>query len=323
MNIQQIFNLALQMGIDADLRGKAAVNKMLKRKKEQYEKMGKEQKKEFDLEALTNPYLDSRLHYDSGVEKVKKVLTGMDMEGEELLLADKMGDIDLIIAHHPRGQGLADLADVMHLQAEIYAQYGVPINVAEGVQKERIAEVARGVNPINHYRIIDMTKLLKLGYINTHTPTDNLVANFLKKKIERAKPEYISDVLKLLKEIPEYTQAIKQGTGPCLFTGNPNNRCGKIAVTEITGGTEPSTKIYEKLSQAGIGTVVSMHQSEEHKKEAEAAHINVIIAGHISSDSIGMNLFLDELEKKGIKIIPCSGLIRVCRNKKKKAKKKK
>ena len=72
------------------------------------------------------------------------------------------------------------------------------------------------------------------------------------------------------------------------------------------------------MSQAGIGTIISMHQSEEHRKEAEAAHINVVIAGHISSDSIGMNLFLDELEKKGIEIVPCSGLIRISRVNKKK-----
>ncbi len=46
-------------------------------------------------------------------------------------------------------------------------------------------------------------------------------------------------------------------------------------------------------------------------------HMNVVIAGHMSSDSLGMNLFLDELEKQGIEIVPCSGLIRVSRNKKK------
>jgi len=49
--------------------------------------------------------------------------------------------------------------------------------------------------------------------------------------------------------------------------------------------------------------------------------LNVVIPGHISSDSLGVNLFLDELEKRGIKIIPCSGLIRVSRNKNKKKKK--
>jgi putative NIF3 family GTP cyclohydrolase 1 type 2 len=315
MNVKQIFDLAIEMGINADLRGKPAVLKMLKRKKELYEKLNKEQKDEYDAEALKNPYLDSRIHFDTG-KSVKKVLTGIDMEGDEVLLADKLKNIDLILAHHPRGKALANLADVMHLQAEVYAQYGVPINIAEAVQKERIEEVARGVNPINHYRPINMAELLGISYINIHTPADNLVANFLKKKIENAKPEYVGDILKLLKEIPEYKEAIKQGTGPKLFAGNPENHCSKIAVTEITGGTEPSKKIYEKIAQAGIGTIVCMHLSEEHKKEAEAAHINAIIAGHISSDSLGMNLFLDELEKKGIEIIPCSGLIRVKRLKK-------
>ncbi len=314
MTVQQIFNLAIKMGINSDLRGKAAVQKMLKRKKDYYEKLNKEQKEEFDLEALNNPYLDSRIHFDSG-KPVKKILTGIDMEGDEIFLAQKLG-ADLIIAHHPRGKALADLADVMHLQAEIYAQYGMPINVAEGVQKPRIEEVSRGVNPINHYRSIDITRLLKISYINVHTPTDNLVANFLKKKIAAARPEYVGDILKILKEIPEYAQAIKLGAGPRLFAGHPENRCGKVAVTEITGGTEPSPKIYEKMAQAGIGTIIGMHQSEEHKKEAEAAHLNVVIAGHMSSDSLGMNLFLDELEKRGIEIIPCSGLIRIKRFKK-------
>ena len=101
--------------------------------------------------------------------------------------------------------------------------------------------------------------------------------------------------------------------GPEIFVGSPDSHCGKIAMTEITGGAEGSPRLYEKMSNAGVGTVVSMHQSEEHRKEAEVANINVVIAGHISSDSLGVNLFLDELEKQGIEIIPCSGLIRICR----------
>jgi len=116
-----------------------------------------------------------------------------------------------------------------------------------------------------------------------------------------------------LKEIPEYKEATKIGAGPKIFVGDKENRCGKIAVTEITGGTEGSSKLYEKMAIAGIGTIIGMHISEEHKKEAEASHVNVVIAGHISSDSLGVNIFLDDLEKKGIEIIPCSGLIRVSR----------
>ncbi len=64
------------------------------------------------------------------------------------------------------------------------------------------------------------------------------------------------------------------------------------------------------MSNAGVGTIVDMHLAEEHRKQAEKAHINVVIAGHISSDSVGMNVVLDEVEKGGIKITPWGGLIR-------------
>jgi putative NIF3 family GTP cyclohydrolase 1 type 2 len=121
-------------------------------------------------------------------------------------------------------------------------------------------------------------------------------------------------LINFLKEISEYKKAIEFGAGPKIFVGAEENRCGRIAITEITGGTEGSPKLYEKMAQAGIGTVVGMHISEEHKKEAENANLNVVIAGHISSDSLGMNLFLDELEKQEIEIVPCSGFIRVSRN---------
>jgi len=33
----------------------------------------------------------------------------------------------------------------------------------------------------------------------------------------------------------------------------------------------------------------------------------------MSSDSLGVNLFLDELGKQGIEVVPCSGLIRISR----------
>ncbi|MDP2664325.1 MAG: NGG1p interacting factor NIF3, partial [bacterium] len=267
-----------------------------------------------DKELLENPYSDSKILYIAQDKEVKKVLVGIDIEPAEILLAKEIGSVDLIIAHHPIGKGLANLAEVMELQCDVLNQYGVPINVAEGLMKEKIEEVARGVNKLNHQRTVDAAKLLGFNLINSHTPCDNLAARFLKEKVEGADLERIEDLMALLKEIPEYKEAIKFGAGPKIFVGSGENRCGKIAVTEITGGTEGSPKLYEKMAQAGIGTVIGMHISEEHKKEAEAANVNVVIAGHMSSDSLGVNLFLDDLEKQGIEIIPCSGLIRISRN---------
>lgn len=323
MTIQQIYKLAIEMGIKADFRSAEEIKKQLKRNKEKFNKLSKKDKEVFDEEKLSNPYIDSRIHFNSG-KNVKRIMTGIDIDSAEMMVSRYLTNhnpgkpIDLVIAHHPMGKALADLSDVMYLQADILAQYGVPINIAESLMKERISEVSRGVNPINHFKANNTAELLGISLMNVHTPADNLVADFVGKKLKKDKPEYVGDILKVLLEIPEYKEAALRGSGPRLFTGSEDNRAGKIALTEITGGTEGSSKIYEKMAQAGIGTVIAMHQSEEHRKEAEKAHINIVIAGHISSDSIGMNLFLDELEKRGIEIIPCSGLIRVSRSKRKK-----
>jgi putative NIF3 family GTP cyclohydrolase 1 type 2 len=315
MTLKQIYDLAVKMGMKADLRGEVRVKKLLLRAKEKYQKLEEKKKKDFDLEKIVNPYSDSRILIETQ-KPIKKVLAGIDIAGAELFLADRL-DVDLIISHHPLGKALASLDEVMHLQAEVLEGYGVPINIAEGLLQVRISEVSRSVSPANHNRIVDDARYLDVGLMSTHTVCDNLVATFLKWEIEKRKFEYVGEVMDFLKTIPEYQEAIKINAGPRLFSGNEENRCGKIALTEITGGTEGSPKIYEKMAQAGIGTIIAMHLSEKHKEEAEAAHINTIIAGHISSDSIGMNLFLDELEKKGIKVYPCSGLIRVKRFKKK------
>lgn len=318
MRVQEIYNLALQMGIEADFRGKDAIKKLLQRRKEKYEKLSEEEKAEFDLESLANPYSDTRILNIAEDKGVKKVLAGIDIEPAEILLAKEIGDIDLIISHHPIGKALADLHEVMELQCDVLNQYGVPINIAEGLMKPRIDEVARGINAKNHQRTVDTAKLLGFNLMCVHTVTDNLAAKFLREKVEQKNGELmrLEDLLSLLKSIPEYQEAVKVAVGPKIFVGDPERRCGKIALTEITGGTEGSPKLYEKMAQVGIGTIVGMHVSEEHKKEAEAANLNVVIAGHMSSDSIGVNLFLDELEKRGIEIVPCSGLIRVSRVKK-------
>ncbi len=83
----------------------------------------------------------------------------------------------------------------------------------------------------------------------------------------------------------------------------------------MTGGTEGPTKAMEKFADAGVGTIVGMHMSQDLRDEAEKNNIHVVIAGHMASDSVGINIFLDELERHGVKTIATSGLTRVHRDK--------
>ncbi|MFA5086975.1 MAG: NGG1p interacting factor NIF3 [Candidatus Paceibacterota bacterium] len=313
MKTKEIFDLSTKMGVAADFRGADGVAKFLDRKKKKYNDLKEKDRADFDMEAFVNPYLDSGIHNIAEDKEIKKIMAGIDVDTAELLLSKQLENIDLVICHHPLGKALASLGDVVEYQSDILSHYGVPINIAEALTFPRMSEVTRGVSPGNHQKTIDAAKALKINLINTHTSCDNLVAKFLKDLIEKEKPERLDDLMDLLKTIPEFKEARDIGAGPKIFVGSPDNRCGKTVLIEIAGGTSSSSKIYEKMAQAGIGTSIAMHMSEEHKKEGEAAYVNCVVAGHIACDSLGMNLFLDELQKQGIEIIPSGGLIRVSR----------
>jgi len=317
MTIEEIYQLAIKMGIGADPRGKKGVEKYLERQKKSYEELSERKKEDFDLENLKNPYSDTRILFGDPSTNVDKVMAGIDFDTGEVVLADRLNEkgegIDLLIAHHPAGGALASLHEVMDLQVDLLAFYGVPINVAEGLMSERIGEVRRKFGPINHYRSVDAARILNLPFMCIHTVWDNLSWRFMADIFEKREFDTVGEVMEALRKIPEYAQAIKYKAGPSIFVGSEKNRAGKVVVAGFTGGTDASKDIYEKLSQAGVGTVIDMHAPEEHREEAKKHHINLIIAGHIVSDSIGANLFLDELEKRGISVIPASGLIRVSR----------
>jgi len=317
MKLKDVYALAVKMGIDADPRGKDGVKKLLARRKKEYDELPKSKKAEYDLEDLVNPYSDSRIFLGDPNLEVDSIMAGIDINAAEVLLADRLNQkgegIDLLLTHHPEGASLAALYEVMEVQADVMAQYGVPINIAEGVMRERIGEVKRRFSPVNHAEAIDAARLLGLAFMGTHTITDNLVHTYMADLFAKTKPDTVGDVLDILKKEPEYKEAMKGKAGPVIFAGDAKNRAGKIAPIEFTGGTEASHIVYEKLAMAGVGTVIGMHAGEEHRKEAVKYHINLVVAGHMSSDSLGMNLYLDELEKNNIKILACSGLIRVRR----------
>lgn len=317
MKLEEIYKLAIELGISADPRSSEEIEALLKKKKEEYEKLSEEEKPFFDKESLTNPYSDTRILHGDPQTEIEGILAGIDIEVGEILLADRLNErgekINLLIAHHPEGTSLAKLHQVMAMQADVWHKFGVPINIGDFLIGKRAREVERRLMPINHNRSVDGARLLGLNFMNIHTPGDNLVSQFVQRHLDERKPNTVADVFSELKKIEEYSAAAKQGFGPSILVGSPQARTGKILV-DMTGGTEGPKEAIEKLAQAGVGTIVQMHLSEKHRKQAEESHINVVIAGHIPSDAIGLNLFLDKLESKGLtNIIPASGLIRIKR----------
>ncbi len=265
-------------------------------------------------------FADSAILFGRPDLEVKKIMLGIDIEVGDLLLAEHIRQkegLDLVVAHHPEGRPYVDLHEVMKLQIDLLSQAGVARKTAARLMEERMREVERRILPQNHTRPVDAARLLDMPFMNVHTPADNHVYSYLnaifKRKLDSA--SLLEDVVRILLTIPEYRMAQKFNTGPRIIIGNPKRKAGKILL-EMTGGTEGSKDVFDKLYKAGVRTLVSMHLSEEHFKKVKDANLNVVIAGHISSDTLGLNLLLDNIEvsaKQTFPVVACSGFTRIKR----------
>lgn len=316
MKLGEIYSLAIELGIKNDPRGSEEIDRVLAEAKKAYDKLDDKEKELFDVESLRNPFSDTRILVGNPEDEITGVLTGIDLEVQEVLLADRLRSagetVNMLLTHHPEGKALAALSDVMAMQADIWKKHGVPINIGDILIDARMKEVYRTLLPLNHNRSLDAARLLGLAFMSCHTPADNMVTNFVQTHLDEREPAKLKDVVDALLEIPEYRQAAIDKAGPMILVGDGSKRAGKIVV-DMTGGTEGPEEAIAKLAEAGVGTLVQMHLSDKLRKKAEDSKINVVIAGHIASDSIGLNLFLDKLEEQGVVVKSCSGLYRVKR----------
>jgi len=268
---------------------------------------------------LIKSYPDTAILYGNLEKEIRKIMVGIDIEVAELLLADRIrgrSGLDLVVSHHPEGRAYAALHEVMQLQVEILREAGVSREIARKLLEERSREVERKILPQNHTRPVDAARLLDLPFMCIHTPADNHVFWFIKRLMAKEKPKKVRDIVDILMDIKEYQTAQRGLAGPRIILGSPKRAVGKILV-EMTGGTEGPKDVFGKLYKLGIRTLVCMHLSEEHFKKVKDANLNAVIAGHISSDTLGLNLLLDRIEKQAgetFEVISCSGFNRFRRN---------
>jgi len=317
MILGDIYRIAIEAGREADARSPQEIDHVLATARKEFDALPEDEKRFFDQERLVNPYDDTRICVGDPDLEVRGLITGIDMEVGEVVLADRLRErgapIDLVLAHHPEGPGYANLHRVMHMQADLWAARGVGIGVADALIAPRAEEIRRRILPVNHYRAIDAARLLGFASMSCHTPADNNVNRFVQRLIDEAVPRTLDDLVKLLHSVPEYEDAARKGYGPILVQGSGSARCGACLV-DMTGGTEGPKEALDRLVAAGVDTLVGMHYSEEHRKHAEELKLNLVIAGHISSDTLGMNLVLDRIEGRGVEVICTSGMVRIRRS---------
>jgi hypothetical protein len=313
LTIKEFFSAAVAAGMEADPRGRETIDRELQEKQKLYRESEGEDREFFDQDSLTNPYADTRILYGTGNRPIGKLAVGIDIGPGEMVLLDRLnqqgGEIDLMVSHHPVGRAYANFYEVMTMQADMLSLQGVPITQAEGALKKRIQEVSRKVSAANHNRVVDAARLLDIPLCCMHTVADNQVFTHLTGLFREQAPFRVKDILELLMGLEEYRAARRLNTGPAVFSGDKQNRCGKIVV-DMTGGTTGSKDGIAQLALSGTGTLVVMHLPDEYRKICEDKHMNVVCAGHIASDSLGLNLLFRRIKQKtggGFEVLPLSG----------------
>ena len=321
MKLNTFFKTAVELGMEHDPRGKPRLMKMLRKQLERVKKLDPKEQELFDHERTWNPYSDSRIINGKGDEEFTHIAVGVDMETPEMLLIDRLREkgtrIDGAFIHHPEGRALGDLGQVMAMQVDILALAGVPVTHSESLLSPRVDRIARSIHADNLFRAERAAELLDIPAVVCHTITDNMVWHFMEKHICSHEYDDMSEILSALLDVPEFKMYAKKGNPPIIASGTKAGRTGKVVATEFTGGTNGPEEFFEAKSRAGVGTVLSMHVTEKALEEAKKHHVNIIQCSHMASDSLGINLLLDEMKKKDakMKFVEMSGFVRVERKK--------
>lgn len=259
-----------------------------------------------ELAGLTQVPEDSGIHVEG--DGIKKVLFGVDIQTAELLLAKELG-VDCVITHHPMtGYPKLNLYQVMNSQIQRMVAAGVPINKAQKALAKQRDKVERAAHSLNYDQVASAARLLNMPFVGLHTPCDILAENTVQSHLDsRLNPESkLQDVVNALMELPEYQNTKAQ---PKIRVGGKDDYAGKVFVT-MAGGTGGGAQVIKSYFEAGIGTLICMHMPDDVIDAVKEQNIgNVIVAGHMASDSVGINQVIAGLEKEGVEVIRLSGVV--------------
>ena len=243
-------------------------------------------------------------------EHIKKILVGVDMETAELLLAKELG-FDLVVSHHPKADtAMVDFHHVMERQIDKMVEFGVPINRAQKALEKKKKTVEIGMHVTNYDRASSAAKLLGMPYMNIHMPADIIGENFIQQAVNNRIGHHprttLQELLDILNEMALYQKSIAK---PVIRCGKPSDYAGKVAVL-YAGGTNGGSDVYKAYFDCGVGTIIAMHAPEEVIKDVREQNIgNIIVAGHMASDSVGLNEIIKAWQLKGLEVTKMSGIL--------------
>lgn len=262
-----------------------------------------------DMAGFSEVPADSAVYHP--VADAERVLAGVDMDTPELSMAQEMG-YDLVISHHPKGgASTLNFPDVLDRHVEMMVEHGVPQDAAEAAMAEKIYDARCRAQIANYDHAPSFARLLGIGYMNVHLALDEVGRRMMASTVDElhAHDTVGSLIDRLYANHGEFRNA---ETEIDLRVGHLDNPIGQTVVAHACG-TNGGYPVAEAYFQHGIDTVIYIHcvgpDSRGLKDAFESHGKNLVITGHIASDALGINPFLDELEARGLNVTRVSGLV--------------
>lgn len=248
---------------------------------------------------------DSRIYVPG--KNIRKILFGIDIGVAELLVGKQLG-VDCVVAHHPDSSVLT-FPEVLDLHVDLAVKNGVPENEARAAVDAMKQSNAFIRHSANYDHAPSFARLLGIPFMNIHNPLDEIGRQRMQAAVDRHCNEKaaVSDIVDALYTLPELANA---PTKIEVRIGKPGNPAGKTVVVH-GAGTNGGASLARLYYRHGTGTVVYIHigLGEFMKlKEEFPRGKNLIISGHIASDVVGINPFIERLESMGVEVIRVSGL---------------
>jgi hypothetical protein len=248
------------------------------------------------------------------VKDVRKALFGIDVDGADLLMAKQKG-YDLVIAHHPTGDSaVREFPTVLAKHADILTRHGVPEAAADAAVRVLQEEREPRAHAENYDHLPSVARMIGIGLMCIHNPCDEIGRRVMDETLRRGlrtNPR-VQDAIDALESIPEFRLA---KTRIVVRMGKLQNALGKWAVHH-GAGTNGGVPVARAAFEHGIDTVFYIHIDAGALQRLWEAYghegaNNLVVTGHLASDSIGINMLVRELRARGIGIDTFSGIVDV------------
>ncbi len=203
---------------------------------------------------------------------------------------------------------------VLAKHADILMRHGVPAEAADAAARELREDREPGAHAANYDHLPSIARLVGIGLMCIHNPCDEIGRRAMHEALRARLPPNpkVRDAINILSSLPEFTAA---KTRIVVRMGREENPLGTWAVFH-GAGTNGGFPIARTAFEHGIDTVFYIHIDAGALRRLWDAYgrdgpKNLVVTGHLASDSIGINVLVQELRARGIRVDTYSGIINV------------